>query len=456
MSFIKVVISQPPIKATCPTPEIYPGSEMYQELVYSNLPVGLAVRQPTPCGLSSCTLYTYKRSRCCSTSQRRDWLDSDVRDEISAPAHGVSTHHNIFALRLSGAPGCTATFYCEEQCKVDASEVQPYKFVFAIRADGEDRKFSTYDLPAWLTDRDRKSGRMWGNLQNAKVSVRTSPIQPPSTHTWAFAKDISDGRDTIAAINRGPLGTGQTELWLARKNNKKVWIGPTALPSTDRGEWAFAMMGSGLMAIKMGPETASGKTEVYITNGRSHHMFLKHHYATALGLTDIRHGKWAFCLMLKNHLMAIKMGPVTELQILSADSQYTSFHQTKTTIPISSTDRGEWAFEVMRNDDLMVIKKGPETESGRTEVQILSASSGYKSFSVTTKATGLPLTDSRHGEWAFALMFNNDLMAIERKQETGEMWGMRTNLRILSATSKYASLSAENTEAWRLHDRFDM
>ena len=302
---------------------------------------------------------------------------------------------------------------------------------------------------------------MWAsNLQNAKVSVRTSPIQPPSTHTWAFAKEISDGQDAIAAINRGPLGTGQTELWLARKNHA-MWILPTALPSTDRGEWAFAMMnnhrGSDLMTIKMGPETASGKTDVYITAAvRSHHMFLKHHYATALGLSDIRHGKWAFSVVLKNHLIVIKVGLVTEVQILSADSQYTSFRQTKTAIPISSTDRGEWAFEVMRNDDLMVFKKGPETESGRTEVQILSASSGYKSFSVTTTATGLPLTDSRHGEWAFALMFNNDLMAIERKQETGEMWGVRTNLRILSATSKYASLSAENTEAWRLDDRFDM
>ena len=129
------------------------------------------------------------------------------------------------------------------------------------------------------------------------------------------------------------------------------------------------------MAIKMGPETASGKTEVYITDAVSHHMFLKHHYATALGVTDIRHGKWAFCVMLENHLIVIKMGPVAEVQILSADSQYTSFHQTKTAIPISSTDRGEWAFEEMRNDDLMVMKKGPQTCTGKTEVHVLSASS---------------------------------------------------------------------------------
>ena len=86
----------------------------------------------------------------------------------------------------------------------------------------------------------------------------------------------------------------------------------------------------------------------------------------------------------------------------------------KTAIPTTSTDRGEWALEVMRNDDLMVIKKGPETESGRTEVQILSASSGYKSFSLTITATSLPLFDRRHGAWVFVLMFNNDLMAIER------------------------------------------
>jgi hypothetical protein len=53
MTFIAIVIHQPPSKVECPTPEIYPGSILYNSEVYGNLPGSVTVREPTPCRWSA-------------------------------------------------------------------------------------------------------------------------------------------------------------------------------------------------------------------------------------------------------------------------------------------------------------------------------------------------------------------------------------------------------------------
>jgi len=73
MSFIKIVVEQPPSKAVCPTPKIYPGSTSYNEEVYGKLPSGLTVRDPTSCpwskdkmvlkGAGCCRFTNWKASR---------------------------------------------------------------------------------------------------------------------------------------------------------------------------------------------------------------------------------------------------------------------------------------------------------------------------------------------------------------------------------------------------------
>ena len=235
MSFIKVVIRQPPIKVACPAPEIYPGSTLYHNLIYSNLKEGIQVRQPTPCRWSepveaceswatahegycygvidqtpfsdmgeACQSGSYKlpegyslvpfsqdiqnhvasrfkfgtwrvvysngetwatgdsgscgRCNCgnCNINNNlvtegdrfavrtcHQWSRVFVRratrrvgdtpctfytysvesftgllDNIAAPTEGASTQQgDISSLRLSGAPGCTSTFYCNHDCK---------------------------------------------------------------------------------------------------------------------------------------------------------------------------------------------------------------------------------------------------------------------------------------------------------------------------------------------------
>ena len=46
MSFIKVVFRQPPSQVACPTPEIYPGSTLYHNLIYGNFKQGIQVDSP--------------------------------------------------------------------------------------------------------------------------------------------------------------------------------------------------------------------------------------------------------------------------------------------------------------------------------------------------------------------------------------------------------------------------
>ena len=49
MTFIEIVIHQPPNKAECPTPEIYPASILYNSELYGNFPGSVTVREPMPC-----------------------------------------------------------------------------------------------------------------------------------------------------------------------------------------------------------------------------------------------------------------------------------------------------------------------------------------------------------------------------------------------------------------------
>ena len=43
--------------------------------------------------------------------------------EISAPAYGGCTSHGISDIVLSGAPGCSAISYCEQDCKCNGDGV---------------------------------------------------------------------------------------------------------------------------------------------------------------------------------------------------------------------------------------------------------------------------------------------------------------------------------------------
>ena len=235
----------------------------------------------------------------------------------------------------------------------------------------------------------------------------------------------------LLAIKKGPTtGSGKTEVHILATGlayqfgayNPHV---PTSLELTDTGqhgvEWAFAVgANDDLLAIKKGPTTGSGKTEVHIVSAASQYTQFApaSHFPTPLELTDTgQHGvEWAFAVGANGDLLAIKKGPTTgsgktEVHIVSAASQYTQFAPAShfpTPLELTSTGQHgvEWAFAVGANDDLLAIKKGPTTGSGKTEVHIVSAASQYTQFAPASHfPTPLELTDTRqHGvEWEFVV-----------------------------------------------------
>ena len=102
---------------------------------------------------------------------------------------------------------------------------------------------------------------------------------------------------------------------------------------------------------------------------------------------------------------------------------------------------GEFEFDVLPNGDIVAIKKSG-TGTGSTEVHILSAGSGYKSFSLQT-GTALHETDEA---FSFAVMPNKDLVAIMRSG-TGSK---TTEIYILNGADNYRSFKLQTGTA--LHE----
>merc|ERR1719480_87012 len=100
MSFLNFTIDKPPSKVVCPTPEIYPGSTLYREEVYGQLPGGLSVRQPTPCPWSPCS--TVDLNKLHFDQPRPGSTDIQVSGEtLTIKASG---HFNIWTDGRKGAP----------------------------------------------------------------------------------------------------------------------------------------------------------------------------------------------------------------------------------------------------------------------------------------------------------------------------------------------------------------
>ena len=135
--------------------------------------LGTIVESEPGVGDKPCTFYTY------SVESYTGSLD-----EIAAPVEGASTQQrsptkgDISSLKLSGAPGCTATFYCHQNCMSNTHfgggfEVQPYKFIFTIGPDRQDvKKVLKYDLKVKTLD---FKAQVLQDVVNARVSVSVTP-----------------------------------------------------------------------------------------------------------------------------------------------------------------------------------------------------------------------------------------------------------------------------------------
>ncbi|MEM9454335.1 MAG: DUF4114 domain-containing protein [Myxococcota bacterium] len=210
----------------------------------------------------------------------------------------------------------------------------------------------------------------------------------------------------------------------------------TALGQTGSNfEFAIATNGD-IFAIKKSA-TGSGTTEVHVLSAASGYQNFSLNTGTAMGQTG---SNVEFALASNRDLFAIvKSGTgsgTTEVHVLSAASGYQNF-SLSTATGLHQTGNN-FEFAVASNRDLFAIKKSA-TGSGTTEVHVLSAASGYQNISLHT-GTALHPTG---GTWEFGVAANRDVIAV-KKSNGGTC---ATEAHVLSAATGYSTFSYQTGTA---------
>jgi hypothetical protein len=185
---------------------------------------------------------------------------------------------------------------------------------------------------------------------------------------------------------------------------------PTLLEQTY-GTWQFAVQpGTGNLACFKLSKTGSGRTEVHVLSAASNYASWVQQATTAL--EEVQHS-WQLAMLPNGDVVGIKKAATgsgqTEVHVLSASAGYQSFSlQTATALEATGAH-----FEFLvapDNGDLVAIKK-QHTGSGKTELHVLSAASGYQSFALQT-ATALEEADD---SWHFGMDASRHLWAFKKK-----------------------------------------
>lgn len=183
--------------------------------------------------------------------------------------------------------------------------------------------------------------------------------------------------------------------------------------------------------------TGSGKVEVHILTAASRFQNFSAHAVTPLAPAG---SNVEFAVAANRDLFVIiKSGTgtrTTEVHVLSAASNYSQF-TLHTGTGLAETG-SNYEFAVAENRDLFAIAKS-STGSGKTEVHVLSAASGYKHFTAHV-ATALAPTGTNA---EFALTASRDLVLI-LKSGTGTQ---STEVHVLTAASNYQNFSVHTGTA---------
>jgi hypothetical protein len=155
------------------------------------------------------------------------------------------------------------------------------------------------------------------------------------------------------------------------------------------------------------------------------------HTGTAL---EVAPDDFAFALAPNRDLFIIKKRntatKTTEIHVLSASSGYKQFSlQTGTALEVAPDD---FDFALASNLDLFAIKKR-NTATKTTEIHVLSAALGYKQFSLQT-GTALEVAPD---DFDFALAPNRDLFIIKKRNTRTST----TEVHVLSAALEYKQFS---------------
>lgn len=258
---------------------------------------------------------------------------------------------------------------------------------------------------------------------------------------------LADGSGLIVGVhtNGGCTATGGYNSGVpisrlrAVSNQAKVFTSTrfinqtgTALHETPNG-FAFMVAGNGdLFAIKK-RGTGTGTTEVHVLSRQSNYQSFSLQTGTALHETD---DTFEFALGVNRDIYAIKKANTgtksTEIHVLSASSGYQSFSLQTGTALHETGDNFE--FEVAPNGDVFAFKKSA-TGTGSTEVHVLSRASKYQQFSLQT-GTALHETD---GTFTFLVDQNRNVWALKLANTDT----MSTEIHILDAGRGYSVFSKQ-------------
>jgi len=207
----------------------------------------------------------------------------------------------------------------------------------------------------------------------------------------------------------------------------------TALHNTNESFQFGIAVGDDIFGIKKWG-TGSHSTEVHVLSAASGYRSFS--LQTGSGLHETN-PNWAFLVAPNRDLFCIAMNNTgshtTEVHVLAADSNYSRFNlQTRTAL--HETSPATFSFALAPNRDVFAIKR-VGTGAHATEVHVLSAASNYQSFVLQT-GTALHETPA---DFAFCVSANRDVYAI-KKRNTGSH---STEVHVLSAASGYHSFSLQ-------------
>jgi len=228
----------------------------------------------------------------------------------------------------------------------------------------------------------------------------TSPATAQVGHTGTPLHETDDTfsifvgpSDDVFAIKRSKTGSKSTEVHvLSAASTYQKYILQTGTALGESGaETDFAIASNRDLFIFPKSKTGSKKTEVHILSAESGYKKFTLQTGTALHETD---ASVSFAVAPNRDVfvfMRSKTGSKsTEVHVLSAESNYQKF-SLQTGTGLHETD-ATFEFAVASNRDVFAFKRS-KTGSKTTEVHVLSAASGYKSFVLQT-GTALQETDN--------------------------------------------------------------
>ena len=247
-------------------------------------------------------------------------------------------------------------------------------------------------------------------------------------HTWEFL--VAPDNNDLFCINKLGTETCTTEFHILNADtNYQHFRGQSGMNLHETGQnFQFAVAHNrDLFAIKKS-QTDSNSTEVNILTASSNYHTYRLQIGTPLHETD---HTYQFLVASNNDLYCIKKrntdSNTTEVHVLSASSNYQSF-VLQTGTRLLETDLA-WDFiGVGQNNDVYAIRRS-NTSADTTWLYVLNRASQYKTISVH-HIQCLPKTDHK---FAFTLGRNSNLFVI---QKTGTISG-KTHVQVLTASSQY-------------------